>query len=230
MKTLPSRAYSMGRPLPICQAIVPSSWFCDQARSGPGVEQQEAAGAVGRLRLARQEAGLPEQGRLLIPRHARHRHAGRDRPAGRPSPPARRRRAPRRGASPRGRAGCSAGRAAQAPLSMSRSRVREALETSVRCTAPPVRFHRSQRIDRPEDAPRPPRPAPAGPGRAPAATPAWCPRSRRPAPAPCAPETGPPIPAARSSSQRRAVRRHCQTMAGPTGSPLRRSQTTVVSR
>ena len=32
------------------------------------------------------------------------------------------------------------------------------------------------------------------------------------------------------SEQKSAVRRHCQTMAGDTGSPVARSQTTVVSR
>jgi hypothetical protein len=41
-----------------------------------GVHQQEAPGSVRALRLAWIEAGLPEQRRLLVAKHARDRHAG----------------------------------------------------------------------------------------------------------------------------------------------------------
>ena len=54
---------------------------------GPGVEQQEVAGAVGVLRLARLEAGLPERGRLLVAEDPRDRDAGqRRRPRTRRTP------------------------------------------------------------------------------------------------------------------------------------------------
>src|SRR3954466_11857590 len=44
-----------------------------QRRRAPKVLQEEGARAVGTLRLARPEAALAEQGRLLVARHARDR-------------------------------------------------------------------------------------------------------------------------------------------------------------
>ena len=45
-------------------------------RLGAGVEQHEAAGAIGVLRLAGAEARLAEEGRLLVSEVTRDRHAG----------------------------------------------------------------------------------------------------------------------------------------------------------
>ena len=47
----------------------------DATGSGAGVGEHEGAGAVGDLGVARREAGLAEEGRLLVAGDARHRHA-----------------------------------------------------------------------------------------------------------------------------------------------------------
>ena len=74
---------------------------------------------------------------------------------------------------------------------------------------------------RPVSARRPPRPA---------ATTSWWPRSRGRAPARCGPATSGRCPRSASSAHRAAVRRSCHTMARCSGSPVRRSQATTVSR
>ena len=102
---------------------------------------------------------------------------------------------------------------------MSKSIVRLALDGSVACTAPPVRFHRSQESMVPKarsaSASTPPsaeQPLELG-----------APRSRGRARGRCVARTRSRWPASASSSQRAAVRRSCQTMARCRGSPVRRS-------
>ena len=57
-----------------------SSRFCETGAAAPGMGQHERAGAVGRLGLARREAGLADRRRLLVAGHA----ADRDRRAEQP--------------------------------------------------------------------------------------------------------------------------------------------------
>ncbi len=97
--------------------------------------------------------------------------------------------------------------------------VRDAFDTSVACTAPPVSFHTSHVSTVPN------------------ASPSAEPVSRRIHSSLVAEKYGSAVRPVRvrivsagSARQRSAVRRSCQTTAGYTGSPLRRSQTTVVSR
>ena len=130
--------------------MVVSRRFFERDRLAAGVEQGEAAGAVGRLHHARL----------------------RSRP-GRRSPPAGRRRR-RRSGSPRRRAPgrstpksaaqsrtsgsmasrhakmSAAGRRPSRPCEMSKSSVREALVASVACTLPPVSRQSRKRVDRAE--------------------------------------------------------------------------------
>ena len=106
-------------------------------RLGAGVEQHEAAGAVGVLRRARLEAGLAEERRLLIagiagdgnrPRRTAPDRSGR-RPRSTTAPPA---------ASRAARRAASAARRPTACVWMLNSSVRLALLTSVTWTLPPV--------------------------------------------------------------------------------------------
>ena len=198
---------------------------CDRLSSG--VEQQEAAGAVGVLRQAR-ATGTP--GRTAPPA---------DRPRCRRSARARRRASSRRKrpttrrlAAAR-RAGCRAAQAARRPSRrawMSKSSVRLAFDASVTCVLPPVSCQTSQESIVP-NASSPRARALAGardvveqPAELRAREigvdhqPGLLARSVR------------ALPAARSSSQSGAVRRSCQTIAFAIGRPVARSQTTVVSR
>ena len=97
--------------------------------------------------------------------------------------------------------------------------MRDAFDTSVACTAPPVSFHSSHVSTVPK------------------ASPSRTPVSRRIHSSFVAEKYGSGVSPVRariesagSSRQRSAVRRSCQTIAGCTGSPDARSQTTVVSR
>ena len=54
--------------------MVVSRRLLDCIGDAAGVEQREAAGAVGRLHHAGLDAGLPDRRRLLVARHAEHRH------------------------------------------------------------------------------------------------------------------------------------------------------------
>ena len=201
--------------------------------SSPGVHQHEAAGAVGVLRAARLEAGLTEERRLLVARDAGDRDARRRSSPASVSPyDARSWDAPR--------AACCA-RDAEArqellvPAQPSRCRTAACAtrwSTSVTCTAPPVRFQTSQRVDRAEREL-----AAFGACRARRATLSRIQRdlgrrrSRRRARARCARGPSARGPARLSSSQMPAVRRHCHTIA--LDRPARRSarsQTMVVSR
>ena len=73
----PSSAYVAGSS-PIRYPTVVSSPWLDQTGCLPGVEQQEAAGAVGALGLAGRKAGLPEQGGLLVAERGGDLHARED--------------------------------------------------------------------------------------------------------------------------------------------------------
>ena len=109
---------------------------------------------------------------------------------------------------------------------MSNSIVRLALDGSVACTVAAGQVPQHPGVDGAEGQVGAGVDAALGA----AATRAWWPRSRGRAPARSAPAPGrggrPPA----SSSQRAAVRRSCQTMARCRGRPVRRSQTTTVSR
>ena len=70
MNTLPSSAYSVSPALGAEAATVVTQPVLARAGLVPGVHEQKAAGAVGVLRLARMEAALAEERRLLVARHA----------------------------------------------------------------------------------------------------------------------------------------------------------------
>ena len=180
------------------------------------VHEHEAAGAVGRLALARRVAALPVERRLLVARDAADRQ--RAHRAARPPPPPRR--SARSAAAARGRR--RRARAARRPSRASRSEtssVREAFVTSVTCASPPVSFQTSHVSTVPKARPSRVR------ARA-AATRAWSPRSTDRGRDRCARGSG-----RRSSSrQRSAVRRSCQTIAGATGRRRSRGPRAASSR
>ena len=108
----------------------------------------------------------------------------------------------------------------QSPVARSSSIVRDAFVTSVTCAAPPVSFHTSHASIVPK-----------------ASSDCGCSTRARIHSSFVAEKYGSGtspvrsrISAAGSSAQRSAVRRSCHTIAGCTGVPVRRSQTTVVSR
>ena len=185
------------------------------------VHEHEAAGAVGVLRHARLEAGLSEQGGLLIAQDARDRHAGGQWPAGggHAEPTAR-----------RAHLGQAAARHAEQVDQLGRPG--EALDVEQQRAAGVRRLGGVHPAGAAGQLPQHPGVDGAhgqvGPGLDAAlpgaATRAWWPRSRGRAPA-GGPAHQVEVPGARSSSQRPAVRRSCQTMrpvprpagcAGPT--------------
>ena len=119
---------------------------------GAHVHEHEAAGPVGVLGHARPEAGLAEEGGLLVAGDPADRHPGRPVPA-----PPRRRSSPAghwtrrpRAAIDRGTPNRSASSSSHGSRPMSKSRVREALVGSVAWTAPPVSCQQHPAVDRPE--------------------------------------------------------------------------------
>ena len=195
-----------------------------------GVEEQEAARAVRALGLALGEAGLPEQRGLLVAQRGRDPHAGQNPPS------------PRRMISADGRISGSIWRGTPKIASSSScqfrvlrfiSRVRLAFVTSVTCmppSGPPVRFQISQLSMVPNStSPRSARSR--RPGRVvqqPAHLRGGEVRRRRQA----AELTHglSPRRCGDSSSTSASVRVSCHTIARPTGRPVWRSHSTVVSR
>ena len=140
-KTLPSRAYSV-RP-PIRHAIVERRRLREATGRRARVHEHEAPGAVGVLGHPGAEASLAEQGGLLVARDPRDGHAAQRRDpldlAEHPAARAGSREGPPAAPAAPGRAPDPSRRSAGAARS-----VRDALETSVACTRPPVSFQRSQ--------------------------------------------------------------------------------------
>ncbi len=224
MNTDPSSAYSI--PSPRSQATVVSSRFCDVTGARPGVEQAEAARAVGDLDRAGLEAGLAEQSGLLVAEHAAHRHG--------PAEDVRRCLAEARG---RGhdlgqhRRGHPEGRAEVGVPAALRD-VEEHRARGVRRVAqvPAGEVEDEPRVDGAERHLAPHRPGGQVGIRARGTTRSWCPRSTGRAAGPCAVPRAARARRPRACRQRSVVRRSCQTMAGPSGSPVFRSQNTAVSR
>ena len=163
------------------------------------------------------EAGLAEEGGLLVAGHPADRDAGR--PARRPprrrsSRAAHSRAAPRAGPTAARRTGRPA-RSSQARRSMSKSRVRLALDGSVACTAAAGQPPQQPAVDGAEGQVGPGFDAALGR----AARPAWWPRSTGRGPGRCGPGSGPGGRPPRASRTAGAVRRSCQTMARWRGRP-----------
>ena len=196
---------------------------------GAGVEQREAAGAVGRLHHARREAALPDGRRLLVAGDA----ANADRAAeqiGLRLAEVGRAVAHLAAAAPSARRTAGSRSSSQSPRPISNSSVRDALVASVAWTLPPV----SRQSRNESTVPNASRPCSAA-ARAPVhmvEQPADLGRRRNTDRAPGRSWPRPPARArrARSAAQASAVRRSCQTMALWIGLPLARSQTIVVSR
>ncbi len=210
--------------------MVVSSRLRERDRLGAGVEQREAAGAVGRFHHAGREAALPDRRRLLV--------AGDAEDADRPAEQIRQRscRSRRRSRAPRGSSEPGTPNSvAAAPrpsrrVRISNSSVRAALVASVACTLPPV-SRQSRKLSTVPKASRPGsgrRRARRRRGRA--ARRSWWRRNTDRAAARCVAAIAGSWPAARSAAQASAVRRSCQTMALWIGLPVARSQTIVVSR
>ncbi len=194
-----------------------------------GVEQGEAAGAVGRFHHARRKAGLPHGRRLLVARDAEDRDlapeqvgAGRAEVGGAIAHLGQHRQRHAEVAAdlvvPVARRGCC--RAACARRWWRRSRA----------PGPPVSFQIRKLSTVPKSKLALSRPARGRLRHGRAATRPWCPRNRGRAAGRCAAVTIGSSPASFSCWQRSAVRRSCQTMALWIGWPVSRSQISVVSR
>ena len=185
-----------------CAARLPRDRASSRPAPPPGaalVREDEAARAVGRLRLAGREAGLAEERRLLVARRSRRRGTRAPRSSASPTTPLD---GTIRGSTSRGHRKRASSSSSHASGSRSSSIVRDALETSVTCTARPSASRASQRVDRAEGKVARERRASShssfvaekyGSGTRPV-------RSR--------------ISSTGSSAQRAAVRRSCQTIAG----------------
>ena len=193
-------------------------------RHAAGIEQREAAGAVGRLDHAGLDAGLADRRRLLVARHAEHRDrraedvGGRDAELGGV--------VDHLGSIDGGTPSSLQSSGSHVPLRISSSRVRLALVASLACTLPPVSRH-SRKLSIVPAASAPLSAAARAPGdvlQDPGDLGAreigieqqaglvrdgfsWPPRF--------------------SSAHTSEVRRSCQTMALCTGLPVARSHTTV---
>ena len=111
-----------------------------------GVQEREAAGAVGRLDHAGLDAGLAHGRGLLVARHAQHRHR-RAEDVGRGDAELAEQ-STTLGSSDAGTPSSFSRPASQVPLWMSSSRVRLALVASLACTLPPVSRHSRKHLDR----------------------------------------------------------------------------------
>ena len=199
--------------------------------SCPVFMQHEAAGAVGVLGHARARC---RAGRTARPAGRRRCRRSARRP--RPSAACDRRRRPRSkrrtsGSMPRGtRSSCSSSSSHVAGVDVEEHRARGVARVGdVQRAAGQVPDEPG--IDRCRRPARPPRPLARRRARCRASRRAWCRRSRRRAPARSCSRMSRLVrrrPAAGRRSP--AVRRSCQTMALWIGSPVSRSQTTVVSR
>ena len=237
--TLPSSAYYSARAsradlrgtrvakrVPTCAAQVVSKPFFDAIALVARIEQQEAAGAVGIFRHAGRVAGLAEQRRLLVAGDARDRHVA-------PSTPFAL--TPNRceEGSTSGSIGAAPGKSRAARRPTVRGGCRRA-SCAKRCSDryvefPPVSFHASQLSTVPNaSSPRSAcsrRPGMLSSIHASLVAEKYGSRTR-----PVLARMVSPRPLRFSASQLAAVRRSCQTIALCTGSPVRRSQTSVVSR
>ena len=208
--------------------VVSRRWReCTGVRAG--VEQREAAGAVGRFHHAGREAALPDGRRLLVAGDAAGCGSAPPNRSGRVSP----------NSAAQSRTSGSSARGT--PNSRSRS--------CVPCAAADIEQQRARRIGRVGGvdlaAGEPPeqerihraecKPALLAPPRAHdshgrAASRSWSPRNTDRAAGRSWPRRAARARRARSAAQASAVRRSCQTMALWIGLPLTRSQTIVVSR
>ena len=178
------------------------------------------------------EAGLADQRRLLVAGHAGDRHRGAR--TARPSVAAelaRRCRAPR-AAARAGRRRASSSSSSQSWRWMSNSSVRDALVTSVACTAPPVSRHsRKLSIVPKASSPRSAR-ARARPARCRAARRSWWPRNRGRGPGRCAAlhRLAVALPAASSRAELGGAAVLPDDGVVRPALPVARSHSTVVSR
>ena len=134
--------------------MVVSSRFFERTGVAAGVEQREAAGAVGRFHHAGLEAGLADGRRLLVAGDAA-RSGSRRRTARRRSSPKSPAQSCTSGSMARGMRRSFSSSSSQSPVSMLKSSVREALVASVACTLPPVSRQIRKRIDGAEAASSP---------------------------------------------------------------------------
>ena len=116
-----------------------------------------------------------------------------------------------------------------APSWMFSSMVREALVTSVACTAPFVR-RQSSHVSTVPNASRPASAAARAPGTSSSNQASLVAEKYGSSRSPVRCSTNAPCPAASSAAQAPAVRRSCQTIARWTGRPVARSHSSVVSR
>jgi len=128
----------------VCAALVVSSRCRDVWKLLAGVHQHEAAGAIGVLGHAGREAGLAEQRALLVAGHAADRQSAAPSKPALGSPKSRARGLHLGQQAARDVAGRAAARRPSWLVCMLNSMVREALLTSVACTAPPVSCQISQ--------------------------------------------------------------------------------------
>ena len=190
-----------------------------------GVEEHEAARAVGVLGFARREAGLAEEGRLLVAQVAGDGHPGE-----RPRLPAVRRPRSRmrsgqqeRRRNPEGRQHLRVpveglpGPSASSGWHWSR-RSRGRRPAGRRSGSRSARCRSSRRAGRRT------RPAPGNPRRDRGSSGPWVPRSRSPGAGRSWPGSGPARPGPASSATIAAVRVSCQTTALWIGRPVARSQ------
>ena len=194
----------------------------------PAFMEHEAAGAV----------------RVLAEARRRRRPARTAPPAGRRPSPRAGTRAPRKASGSVSPRTCAEGPASGSAAAGTPSSVAELVVPAQRVD---VEQHRARRVrvvghraagelegepgvDRPEAHASRSRPVARARRRSRAATRSSCRRSRGRSRARCARARAPRSPCSRSSSQRAAVRRSCQTIARWSGSPVRSSQATTVSR